>query len=158
MSTRRLHRPLGERSYRKLFLIVTEGSKTEPQYFSLFNNDDVLFRVKCLDSKGASAPPKLLAQMRRYLANEGLKASDEAWIVTDKDSWTDDQLKALYQWSLNQENFGFALSNPKFEYWLLLHFEDGNGIRSSRECTARLLTHLPNFEKGSLDIKKMQSG
>ena len=70
--------------------------------------------------------------MTDHLESEGLKPSDEAWLVVDKDQWTDEQLTQLHQWSLQQENYGFALSNPKFEYWLLLHFEDGTGIILSR--------------------------
>lgn len=61
--------------------------------------------------------------MSDHLESEGLKSSDEAWLVVDKDQWTEEQLRQLHQWSLQQANYGFALSNPKFEYWLLLHFE-----------------------------------
>jgi hypothetical protein len=50
------------------------------------------------------------------------------------------------------------LSNPKFEYWLLLHFEDGNGVGTSRECTDRLIAHLPNYQKGSVDTRKLLAG
>lgn len=34
---RKFQRPLGERRYKKLFLIAAEGIKTEPIYFGLFN-------------------------------------------------------------------------------------------------------------------------
>ncbi len=149
---------MGNRSYKKLYLIVTEGSKTEPIYFSMFNHDEAIFRIKCLDSKGASAPPKLLAQMQKYLDQEGIKNTDEAWIIVDKDSWTNDQLQALHDWSQTEENFHLALSNPKFEYWLLLHFEEGNGIASSQNCSDRLLSHLPSYQKGSIDLKKLKPG
>ncbi len=44
-----------------------------------------------------------------------------------KDEWTDDQLSQLNEWAQGADNYGFALSNPKFEFWLLLHFEDGSG-------------------------------
>ena len=42
----------------------------------------------------------------------------------------------------------FALSNPNFEYWLLLHFENGARIASSRDCNDRLKRHLPRYDKG----------
>ena len=58
----------------------------------------------------------------------------EAWLVVDKDQWTDDQLIKLLEWSQKADNYGFALSNPKFEYWLLLHFEDASGVKNSRDC------------------------
>ena len=48
----------------------------------------------------------------------------------------------------------FALSNPNFEYWLLLHFEDGNGILNSQECITRLKRYLPNYRK-DIDGKKI---
>jgi hypothetical protein len=158
MSIKKFKRPLGDRAYKKLYVIVTEGAKTEPQYFSMFNHDDMLFRIKCINSKDASAPPKLLGIMKKFLGEESLKDTDEAWIVIDKDSWTNEQLQSLLDWSKSKENFGFALSNPKFEYWLLLHFEDGNSVRSSQECTDRLVAHLPNFRKGFVDITKLKPG
>lgn len=74
---RPLRRPLGERRYRRVFFVATEGTKTEPEYLALLDDQYSVIKVKWL--KGAS-------------------------------------------------NRGFALSNPKFEYWLLLHFEDGAGV------------------------------
>ena len=91
--------------------------------------------------------------MRKHLRKEALKASDEAWLVVDKDQWTDDQLAQLRAWVEERDNYGFALSDPKFEYWLLLHFEDGAGITSSSNCNDRLKRHLPNYAK-SLDARK----
>ena len=141
-------RTLGVRRYRKLFVIATEGTKTEPQYFGIFNDQQSVIHVKCLGGSRRSAPPQVLARMAKYLGQEALLPSDEAWLVVDKDQWTDAQLAQLHAWSLTKENYGFALSNPKFEYWLLLHFEDGTGIASSRDYTARLAIHLPGYEKG----------
>ena len=85
--------------------------------------------------------------MKDHLRQEDLLPSDEAWLVVDKDQWTDEQLNQLHSWSLDKDNYGFALSNPKFEYWLLLHFEDGTGISSPRECSDRLKRHLPDYDK-----------
>jgi len=48
----------------------------------------------------------------------------------------------------------FVLSNPNFEYWLLLNFEDGKGIANSQECLTRLKRHLPNYKK-DIDGKKI---
>lgn len=36
---RSFSRPLGERRYRKLFLVAVEGSKTEPQYFAMLTHE-----------------------------------------------------------------------------------------------------------------------
>ncbi len=68
--------------------------------------------------------------------------------MVDKDNWTDEQLRELHAWAQARDNYGFALSNPKFEYWLLLHFEDGTGIASLRDCIERLKRYLPDYDKG----------
>jgi hypothetical protein len=154
---RTFKRPLGTRRYKKLFVIAAEGCKTEPQYFAVFNDQDSVIRVSCLKGKHDSAPPQVLARMEKHIKKEGLRNSDEAWLVVDKDSWTEEQLILLHTWSEQKENYGFALSNPKFEYWLLLHFDDGNGIGSSRVCSERLERHIPGYDKG-LDIRKISSG
>ncbi len=91
--------------------------------------------------------------MKEHLKKAALKKSDEAWLVVDKDRWTDEQLAQLNEWSQGEDNYGFALSNPKFEYWLLLHFEEGAGITSSQDCSDRLKRHLPDYDKG-IDPRK----
>ena len=145
---RTFQRPLGERRYRKLFVIAVEGVKTEPQYFAVFNDRQAVIRVHCLKGRNDSAPPQVLKRMEGHLRQEELRSSDEAWLVVDKDQWTDEQLAALHTWAQGRDNYGLALSNPKFEYWLLLHFEDGAGITSSRDCTDRLRRYLPGYNKG----------
>jgi hypothetical protein len=150
---RKFQRPLGQRRYRKLFVIAVEGAKTEPQYFATLNNQQSVIRVNCLKGKHDSSPPQVLRRMQDHLKKEALKKSDEAWLVVDKDQWTDGQLAQLNGWSQAADNYGFALSNPKFEYWLLLHFEDGTGIASSQDCSDRLRRHLPDYDKG-IDPRK----
>ncbi len=151
---RKFQRMVGERRYKKLFLIAAEGIKTELLYFGIFTDDTSIVRVRCLKGKHDSSPPQVLKRMTDHLKSEGLNSSDEAWLVVDKDQWTEVQLTQLYQWSLQQENYGFALSNPKFEYWLLLHFEDGTGVTTSRDCTDRLKRWIPEYDKG-IDPRKI---
>jgi hypothetical protein len=147
-SRRSFERPLGERRYRKMFVIAVEGTKTEPQYFAVFNGPTSIVRVHCISGSSASAPTRVLRRMREHLRREGLRATDEAWLVVDKDQWTDGQLAELFSWSQKSESFGLALSNPKFEFWLLLHFDDGAGATSPTQCVARLRQYLPEYDKG----------
>ncbi|WP_417913536.1 RloB family protein [Candidatus Electronema sp. JM] len=144
----RFTRAIGQRSYRKLFLIAAEGEKTEQQYFNFFNSREATIKVECLKSGHSSSPFHVLKRMKTELKKNELKDSDEAWLVVDKDQWTDEQLSELHTWSQEKENYGFALSNPKFEYWLLLHFEDGKGVQSSAQCSERLKQYLPDYNKG----------
>lgn len=150
-------RALGERRYRTLFVIATEGNKTEIQYFGIFNSEKSVIHVKCIRGKHRSAPEQVLNRMCRYLAQEGLLPSDQAWLVVDKDQWDDNWLNTLYQWSKQQANYGLAVTNPKFEYWLLLHFEDGDAIATPRECIDRLRHFLPDYDK-VIDLIKVLPG
>lgn len=145
---RKFARPRGERRYKKLFIVASEGTKTEPQYFAALDCQRAVVKVECLKGKHQSAPPRVLQRMKRRLGKENLRSSDEAWLVVDKDQWTDEQLEQLHGWSKCADNYGFALSNPNFEYWVLLHFEDGIGISTSRDCIDRLTLHLPDYDKG----------
>ncbi|MCK5132142.1 MAG: RloB domain-containing protein [Candidatus Sabulitectum sp.] len=146
LKRRKFRRALGERRYRKLFVIAVEGAVTEPQYFGLFDRETSALCIKCLRSKHSS-PKQVLKKMRDHLVREALRKSDEAWLVVDKDNWSDEHLAELYEWSLEKENYGFALSNLKFELWLLLHFEDGKRISSSNNCSNRLKKRLPEYNK-----------
>jgi hypothetical protein len=153
---RKFNRPLGERRYRKLFVISSEGTKTEPRYFELVNqsiNSGVLVKT-IKDRRYDSSPSQVLKRMKEYLKNESTQGPYEAWLVVDKDRWQDRQLDELLRWSRQKDHYGLALSNPAFEYWLLLHFEDGDNIRSSRECSERLKRHLPGYDKG-IDARKI---
>ena len=75
----------------------------------------------------------------------------------DRDQWTEEQLDGVFL-GCRASAFHMAVSNPKFEYWLLLHFEDGSGLSGSRDCTQRLMRHLPNFKKGHLETQKIEPG
>ncbi len=158
MGRRSFKRPVGQRRYKKMFVIAAEGAKTEPIYFGMFNHGQNTIQVKPLRSKHKSAPKHVLARMKKHLAEEGLRNTDEAWLVVDTDQWSPQDLDELHAWSTSKTNYGFAVSNPKFEYWLLLHFEDGHGISTSAQCTTRLKTHLPSFDKACLDTAKVRPG
>ncbi len=141
---RRFRRSLGERRYRKLYVIATEGDKTEPQYFAIFRDPESVIRLKCLKAGRSSAPAHVLKRMEEHLKKERLRSTDEAWLVVDKDPWTVEQLEQLHRRAEQRPNYGFALINPKFESWLLLHCEDGG----AHDLLPRLRRHLPEYDKG----------
>ncbi len=146
MKSSKLRRPYNKLLYRKLFVLAVEGSKTEPEYFAIFNKlteQQTVIQVK----HSHSAPKYLLKCMENYIDENKPKSSDEAWLVVDRDGWGEQDLNKLYAWAQKRENYGFALSNPKFEYWLLLHFEDGNNIKSPENMDRRLQKYLPNYNK-----------
>jgi len=146
MSRRQFNRKIGNRRYKRMVVISTEGILTEREYFNMFNTDRTVLHVKVLKGT-ASDPGNVLKRMKKFLKENPLQRKDQAWLVIDKDRWLDSQIQPLFDWSLTNDKYGFSLSNPKFEYWLLLHFEDATGIRSSRNCSERLERYLPGYDK-----------
>jgi hypothetical protein len=145
---------LGQRPYKTLFVIGVEGRKTEPAYFAIFNDDRTNVMLKCVPGKDGNSPPQVLKRMRSVLAKEKLHKGDETWLVVHRDHWTDEQLQEAHSWACESPAHGFAVSNPKFEYWLLLHFDDGHNITNVRTCDERLERHLPGYGK-SLDARRI---
>lgn len=145
---RKFGRKINNRNYRRLFIIAAEGQKTEPQYLCLLKKFSLNVLIDPVPNKKKSAPPQVLQRMKDYLKTHPLKSKDEAWLVVDKDQWTDEQLGELHDWSTTGANYSLALSNPSFEYWLLLHFEDGAGVADGNACILRLRKRLPNYDKG----------
>lgn len=86
--------------------------------------------------------------MRKFIQVKPLRPGDEAWIVVDRDNWPEKPLDRIEEWAKSSEQYGLALSNPNFEYWLLLHFEDGFNIKSPRDCLSRLQSNIPDYDKG----------
>ena len=58
-----------------------------------------------------------------------------------------------------QESNGIklAISNPCFELWLLLHFQDNPGMHSRQKVQQMLRKHAPNYNKG-VDYAKYSGG
>lgn len=140
-------RPLGTRRIKALFLISVEGAVTEQQYFNKFNDDNSIIQIECINNNNRSSPKSVLSEIKKKLTKTELRKEDEAWLVVDKDQWSDVQLNELYIWSEEKANYYFALSNPNFEYWLLLHFEDPSGHKTARACKERLNKHLGDYDK-----------
>jgi len=97
---------------------------------------------------------QVLSRMEEYIKQEGVKPSDEAWLIVDRDQWDEKHLDLLHQWTLKCSNYKLALSNPKFEFWLLLHYEDAKNISTERECLTRLKHYLPNYNK-KIEVRKI---
>ena len=129
-------------------MLAVEGRVTEPQYFSMFQARQATIRLEVLKDTKTSAL-QILERMKEYIKNNPLQDGDQAWLVLDKDNSLDTDLDLLHAWTQggNDGQRGMALSNPCFEYWLLLHFEDGSGAGTKETCNNRLKSHLPDYSK-----------
>ena len=143
-----------ERRKKKIFTVVTEGRNTEPEYFRIFKSKNLDAHINLSKRDNKSAPKYLLQEIKRNIERIELKSTDEAWIVLDRDRWGESQLNELFNWAKNRKNCHIAISNPSFEFWLLLHFEEGNGVNSRSECETRLSNYLNREYKKSIDGRK----
>ena len=152
MKRRHFRRVAEVRDYRPVFIIATEGKETEPAYFrmGIFKSRERPVGVKVLNRGGGSSPDAVLDEMRKYLRGYQKKKGDEAWLVVDKDQWKTSDLELLYAWSRSDSYKNLAVSNPQFEYWLLLHFEDGKKVNNKSECLRRLRKYIPDYDKTRL--------
>ncbi len=147
------------RHFKRLFVIATEGGKTEPAYFERLQRvvGYQTVKIDVLANLNHAAPQAVLARIQK--AERGaLEKGDELWCAIDRDDWTQESIDALAQWTRQAKSGivrGLALSSPKFELWLLAHFETmaENPHVSPKALIAALKTHIPDYRKGSLHLQ-----
>jgi hypothetical protein len=124
---RSLRRQIETRNPKVSFKIFSEGEKTEYDYFMAMRRhySAVLIDIEII--RGAGVPLTLArkasaAQRQIRSSKKGsLLNRDEVWVAFDRDEHPNVQ-SAIDQCRAN--GVGVAYSNPCFELWLILHFED----------------------------------
>ncbi|MFB9923563.1 RloB family protein [Amycolatopsis halotolerans] len=129
------------RQQRSLILLVCGGEETEPSYFNgmrrWFRNPAVKVVVK-----GKKGDPETLVRYAARVRSEN--DYDEVWCVVDVDHFPLPGAVA----SAKKLGVKLAVSNPCFEYWLLLHFEDcQTPMTRYQEVERKLKKHVPTYRK-----------
>ena len=110
--------------------IFTEGSVTEPKYFREFIQYFKISQaqVKVIDREStASSPESVIKEMDYYKKSNPFKTKNDIYcMVIDTDRWGKNLKEAVDD--AHQRRYLVALSNPCFEIWLLMHFQDANTI------------------------------
>lgn len=140
-------RRTGNRPYKTLFVISTEGAATEPEYFRQLENliDGDTVHMQIFYDRNKSAPFHVLKRAKKANRQVGISGDDEVWCVIDKDKWPREQIQLLHDWANEaeaKERRGLAVSTPKFELWLLLHVEEVAGQLSSAQVSERTRPYL----------------
>lgn len=160
-----LERKLNKRPSYDRILIVCEGSKTEPLYFSEIRQTYRLHtaNVEVRPCQLGTAPIQVV-QYAKELFEQGdrhkriqPRAFEQVYAVFDRDDH-DSYFNALQfanslKGKLKNDNkepiiFRAIASIPNFELWLLLHFEDIQHFLPRTEVLRRLKSHIPNYDKG----------
>ena len=125
------------RSLRKLFLIVCEGERTEPNYFEAFRVPKTVYDIV---GKGENT----LGLVRSVLELRRKGNYDQVWVVMDKDDFTIQNFNSAMSLARDQ-GIRVAYSNEAFELWYLLHF-DYHHAAISRDTYKQRLTKRLGFE------------
>lgn len=105
------------------FLIVCEGTKTEPHYFEAhIKNYISTVREVTIEGEGRATVALVdrTLEIKQELERKNAMSFDRVWVVFDKDDFDDfnDAIKKA-----NKLGFHSAWTNEAFELWYYLHFE-----------------------------------
>jgi hypothetical protein len=142
-------------------LIVCEGEKTETNYFRELCDIQKLSTANIVVMQGEGNDPVSVVKTAKSRQDRERKQGekyDRVYCVFDRDehaNYREGCQKA------EKENFVCALSNPCFEYWLLLHFRDSRapyarsgGRTAAQNCEYDLKKEFPAYRKGHQGLFK----
>ena len=136
-------------SYKKVYYIVTEGKTTEPSYFRIVRKyipHDAWVAISCKPADKSSIAS--ITDKARSIAAQNTHERDEIWVVADQDpeSHLHHQFSKLMKWINQSQKHHIAISVPRFEFWLLCHFEDSPSMDHARSDTY-VAHYLPDYDR-----------
>ena len=160
-----LERKLGRRASYDRILIVSEGSKTEPNYFLEIRKTFRLHatNVEVCHCATGTTPLQVVEYAREVFENGNphshiqKRAFEQVYAVFDRDAHASYhqalQQAAGLNGKLRNDNrqpivFRAIASIPCFELWLLLHYEAIHAPIHRSEVMKRLKRYFPAYEKG----------
>lgn len=146
-------RKIQNRDVRKRILIICEGLKTEPNYFSGIKKDlrSTALNIEIIDRPENSGLRLVKhAIILKKEADREDNKFDSIWIVLDKDKYT--ELEETFTLA-KKNDINIAFSAISFELWYLLHFTyTTKPWRSYAQLKDELLKHLPDYDKSHSDM------
>ncbi|GAP18978.1 RloB family protein [Levilinea saccharolytica] len=140
-----MQRRLDQFDVRQRFLIVCEGTRTEPQYFERFRVPGLVVRVE-----GVGMNTLRLVDEAINCCDEG--DYDQVWCVFDKDDFPIENFENAIQ-RARERNMHVAYSNQAFELWYVLHFEYLNSAIDRKAYMEKLTQYLGfKYKKNDPDI------
>jgi hypothetical protein len=153
-----LQRKKHERARNERYLIVCEGTKTEPHYLQeLLNDLSIRPQVVRVAPNDGNSPDRVVAHARVLYEEDALRgdAFDQVYCVFDRDRHTtfDAAVQQTKDLTAAGKPFVAITSTPCFEVWLLLHFSyydkpfHSAGRKSAGDRVVSALKDIPGFEK-----------
>lgn len=142
----------GVRDERRTVLILTNGQRTEVDYFEALKMEPWVTAGK-VTVKFQSGDPNEVVNRAATIRDDS--AYSEAWAVCDLDEFN---VAAAYS-SADDRDVALALSVPCFEVWLLLHITDKRpGFNSASQVAAHLGKYVRGWDKAKLNFKDFRDG
>jgi hypothetical protein len=105
---------------RTRFLIICEGTQTEPKYFKSFRVPINVIEVNIIGL--GKNPSQVVKKAKELKSQEGYEEKlDQIWCVFDRDNWSSQDFNQAIQ-DAYKAGFSVAYSNEAFELWYVLHF------------------------------------
>jgi hypothetical protein len=145
-------------------LIVCEDSKHSVSYFNALIKDIGLTpkNVNIYGEECGSAPQSVYAYAQEKLEQSFKNGDcyDQVYCVFDVDGHskleaTLAQISSDNQSQKNCKNIVSIISDPCFEYWLLLHFDPVTKPISSQDLEKKLKKYLTGYTKKTADYKNL---
>jgi hypothetical protein len=141
------HRRPGHKSPEKVIVIVCEGEQTEPNYFRALRQKFRLSNVNVQVVPGKGAPINVV----KCAIDEKKKLdepTDEVWCVLDTENPINNATLIVAIEKAKKNQINLAISNPSFEYWYFIHFEDSSRpFANGQDMKRALKTHIPNYDE-----------
>lgn len=136
------------RNYRSVCWVSSEGT-TERDYLGMtvFKDAPVSVRFPKNTHPNRHNPAAVLKRFEKALRENDFRAGDEAWLVVDIDDWDETEFEDLLAWQAADGRHRIAVSNPKFELYLVMHYEKGNGCTTPEKVDVTLKKHWPRYAK-----------
>ena len=129
---------------RRILQIVSEG-RDEIKYFRRRIERYSNLNFKFSRAARATDPNNLVETALSKVRDLDIKNGDMVWCLFDVDHHTDKEIKKAIENAGNTVNV--CLSNPCFDLWILLHFDDCVSKLSHKHAKAKVKIHLPNYSK-----------
>jgi hypothetical protein len=131
---------------------VVVGQQTEKKYFEDFKGPECPSPSITVNS--APKNPSRQVEIAKGLSPRDF---DEIWVVFDVDHFELSDIENAISTALDA-GFRVAVSNPCFEYWLILHYEPYSRFFDSPKKTAAYLrdNHVPGYSKNNPCVEKFR--
>lgn len=142
-----LARRQGNRQPRKTVLIVSGGTETEPKYFGSLRQE---LRLATVDVQIKGTGYDALSVVDQAISRRKVESFDEVWCVLDVEKPHENPQFFPAVSKARSNKVDLAVSNPAFEYWYLLHFQETNRpFTDAAELIKALKDFVPDYHKSA---------